>query len=437
MVRQSRPVVRLGDHRISPRLGWVGPIALGVFVFWQFHVAFGWRAGEFAWLVLVVVPAVAMLLVHRPSFNAVTLMALEVLAASLIYDIAYSWDGGLRDLRLYLSAGSNFVAGGAVYTVEPIHSYPSDLGSLPFLYPPPTLPVFGLLSTLPFSIAAALWVAGSVAAIVWSLRLLGLSWPWTIAGLLWPPIEQGLFVGNIAAPSFLLLAMALRLAGGLVLGGLLKPQNGVMALWLLRERAWRSLFLGIGTVLAVVLCTLPFTGIALWFDWVSSLFAYQESQRLLPGLYGIGLGRYLPLSVFLVVTAFVIVLALVPRGRESLGRLGLASAVASPSLWTHGFIVALPAFLRLRASLCWLALGLLCTGDFPGPQLALALPVAAWITGRLGRRDIAAPDELHPLDRSVEPWPDLATSETRHVGEAVRDPQVSTPTNRDRAAPSE
>jgi glycosyl transferase family 87 len=405
-VRQGRPVVNLGDHRISPRLGWAGPFVLGAFVFWQFHVAFGWRAGEFAWLGLIAGLAVALLLVHRPSFNVVTLMALEVLAASLIYDIAYSWDGGLRDLRLYLSAGSNFLAGGAVYTVAPIHSYPGDLGALPFLYPPPTLPIFGLLSTLPFSIAAALWVGGSVAAIVWSLRLLGLSWPWTIVGLLWPPIEQGLFVGNIAAPSLLLLALAPRLAGGLVLGGLLKPQNGVMALWLLRERAWRSLFLGIGIVLAAVLCTLPFTGIALWFDWVSGLFAYQESQRLLPGLYGIGLGRYLPLWVYLVVTAIVIVLALLPQGRESLGRLGLASAVASPSLWTHGFVVALPAFLRLRASLCWFALGLLCTGDFPGPQLALALPVVVWVGGRLGVRDVAVRGELHPLGRFVEPWPD-------------------------------
>lgn len=426
-VRLSRPVVHLGDRRISPRPGWAGPIVLGAYVFWQFHVAFGWRAGEFAWLALVAAMAVAILLVRRPSFNAVTLMALEVLAASLIYDIAYSWDGGLRDLRLYLSAGADFVAGGAVYTVEPIHNYPSDLGALPFLYPPPTLPVFGLLSTLPFSIAAALWVAGSVAAVAWSLRLLGLSWPWTIAGLLWPPIEQGLFVGNIAAPSFLLVALAPRLAGGLVLGGLLKPQNGVMALWLLRERAWRSLFLGIGALLAVVLCTLPLTGIALWSDWVSGLVAYQESQTLLPGLYGIGLGRYLPLSVFVVVAAIVILLALVPRGRESLGRLGLASAVASPSLWTHGFIVAIPAFLRLRASLCWLALGLLCTGEFPGPQLALALPVVVWIGGRLGLRDVAARGEVHPLGPLVEPWQVPSSSERPRAREAIRDPDDQGP----------
>jgi hypothetical protein len=242
--------------------------------------------------------------------------------------------------------------------------------------------------------------------VVWSLRLLGLSWRWVAVGLLWPPIEQGLFTGNVAAPSLLLLALAPRLVGGLVLGGLLKPQNGVMALWLLRERAWRSLAVGLGALLAIVVVTLPFTGIGLWADWVTGLFAYQESQSNLSGLYGVGLGRYLPFSLFAAAAVIVTLLALVPRGRESLGRLGLASAVASPSLWSHGFVVAIPAFLRLRASLCWLALGLLCTGDFPGPQLALALPVAAWVAGGLGLREIARPDELHPLGRLVEPWPD-------------------------------
>jgi hypothetical protein len=396
----------LVDRRVASVLGWAGPTVLGVYLFWRYHLAFGWRAGEFIWLAIVVSLAGAVFVKRRSRFNAVTVMAIEVLAGSLVYSIAYSFGGALRDFRLYLGAGSNFLAGGPVYTLEPLHAYPPDLAALPFLYPPPTLPVFGLLSVLPAPIAAGLWVAGSIGAVVWSLRLLGLSWRWVAVGLLWPPIEQGLFTGNVAAPSLLLLALAPRLVGGLVLGGLLKPQNGVMALWLLRERAWRSLAVGLGALLAIVVVTLPFTGIGLWADWVTGLFAYQESQSNLSGLYGVGLGRYLPFWLFAAAAVIVTLLALVPRGRESLGRLGLASAVASPSLWSHGFVVAIPAFLRLRASLCWLALGLLCTGDFPGPQLALALPVAAWVAGGLGLREIARPDELHPLGRLVEPWPD-------------------------------
>ena len=399
-------------YRTRPASGWAGPIFLGAYLFWQFHIAFGSRAGEFVWLTLVTLFAAEMLLWHRRRFSSIALMALEVLAGALVNDVAYSLGGGLRDLRLYLGAGSSFLAGGPIYAVEPIHRYPSDLASLPFLYPPPTLPIFGLLSALPLPIASAFWVAGSVAAVVLSLRLLGLQWRWTIVALLWPPIEQGLFVGNVAAPSFLLLAMAPRIAGTLVVGPLLKPQNGIMALWLVRERAWRQLILVVGMVLAIALLTLPFTGIGLWADWVKGLLAYQESQTFLPGLYGVGLGRYLPFWVFVLVAAFVVGLALVASGRECLSRLGLASAVASPSLWSHGFLVAIPAFLRLRASLCWLVLGLLCAGEFPGPQLALAVPVVVWVAGRLwprlGVRGTAMPGELHPLGPCVEPWPQLS-----------------------------
>ena len=45
----------------------------------------------------------------------------------------------------------------------------------------PTLPIFGLLSALPLPIASAFWVAGSVAAVVLSLRLLGLQWRYLAA----------------------------------------------------------------------------------------------------------------------------------------------------------------------------------------------------------------------------------------------------------------
>lgn len=398
--------MHLFDRRRPSRLGWAGPVVLGVYLLWQYHQAFGWVAGAFVWLALVALLATAIVLVRRRSLTSITVMAIEVLAASVVSDVGNSSGGGLRDLRLYLSAGSHFLAGGTVYTVEPIHRYPHDLATLPFLYPPPTLPLFAFLAALPFPVAAALWVGGGIAAVVCSLRLLGLSWRWAIIGLLWPPIEQGIFVGNVAAPSLLLLALAPRLAGGLVVGGILKPQHGVMALWLLRERAWRSLRLGIGAVVVTVLVTLPFTGVALWGDWVRGLFAYRVSQRILGGLYGVGLGRYVPFWIFVVVVAMVIILAVLPRGRESLSRLGLASAVASPSLWSHGFLVAIPAFLRLRSSFCWLALGLLCAGEFPGPQLALALPVAGWLGGLLGVHEAAVRGEPHPLGRNAEPWPD-------------------------------
>ena len=63
------------------------------------------------------------------------------------------------------------------------------------------------------------------------------------------------------------------------------------------------------------------------------------------------------------------------RGREGLARLGLASVVASPSLYIHGFVFAVPSFLRLRAEWLWLAAGMTSVYGWPGPQLALGIGV--------------------------------------------------------------
>jgi hypothetical protein len=85
--------------------------------------------------------------------------------------------------------------------------------------------------------------------------------------------------------------------------------------------------------------------------------------------------------------------------------------VASPALYIHGFVFAIPSFLRLRAEWLWLAAGLACIGQWPGPQLALGIGVAAWFVKGMARRQgedgaDGAPDRpLHPLGSVVEPWP--------------------------------
>jgi hypothetical protein len=143
------------------------------------------------------------------------------------------------------------------------------------------------------------------------------------------------------------------------------------------------------------------------------LAAYQESQRYFPGLYGLGLGRYLPMWAFLAVAGFTLLAALWVRGREGLARLGLASVVASPSLWSHGFVFAIPASLRLRPEWLWLVVGLASTGQWPGPQLALGIGVAAWFVRGLTRHeedgeeaaDRLGQPPLHPLGAVREPWP--------------------------------
>ena len=390
---------------------WWGPVVLGAFAFWQFSQTAPGYHDDVTWAILFVPAALAVLVVRR-RLSPTEIMALEVLATALFADYQSSIAGGLRDLHLYLNAGAAFVGHGTVYMTTAIHGYPkAGLEYLPFLYAPPTLPFFGFLSELPRGLVDVLWVGGSVAAVVFSLRAFGLAWRWALLALIWTPIEQGLFTGNIVIPSLLVMGAAMRYGGAVVLGPLLKPQNGIVSLWLIRERAWRRLGGGLLALLLLVLVTVPLTGIDLWRQWFLGLMAYQESQGYLHGLYGVGLGRYLPMWAFLAIAAFTLAAALWVRGREGLARLGLASVVASPSLWSHGFVFAIPSFLRLRAEWLWLVAGMMSIGQWPGPQLALGIGVTAWFVKGMARRggdraaDTLGRRPLHPLGSLAEPWP--------------------------------
>ncbi|HVL53589.1 MAG TPA: hypothetical protein VM344_04960, partial [Vitreimonas sp.] len=167
----------------------------------------------------------------------------------------------------------------------------------------------------------------------------------------------------------------------------------------------------IGTVLVagVALATLPRVGLDLWGRWIDGLQAYQVSQRLLPEyLYGFGLARYLPLVL---VGAFAVLLTVLAFGardrREQLSRLGVATVVGSPSLFAHGWIVALPAMGRLHTPWFWLAFGL--TACSPGLAwfLALAIVVVSWYRPAMRKRPQA--DAWHPLGAATRPWFESAT----------------------------
>ena len=409
--RQARWKAALRDLGVVARAWWA-PVALGAYALWRLYKMTPGGNNDLPWTAIFVAAVLGVLAVRR-RISPTEVMALQVLAIALVADyLNWHGGGGLRDLHLYLIGGANFVDHGVVYMTTAIHSTPKDgLEFLPFLYAPPTLPFFGLLSELPRGLVDALWVAGSLAAVLVSLRAFGLKWRWALLALIWTPIMQGVFVGNVMIPSLLLLAAATRVGGGLVFGPLFKPQNGIVSLWLVRERAWRPLVAGLLVLLLIVAATLPLTGLDLWRQWFESLAAYQQSQTYIPSLYGVGLGRYLPLWAFAAIAAFTVVAALWVSGREGLARLGLASAVASPSLFLHGFVFAIPSFLRLRAEWLWLVVGLTCIGPLPGPQIALAIGVAAWFVKGMARdveaEQAAGPANrpLHPLGSVAEPWP--------------------------------
>ena len=365
------------------------------------------------WLVAAVASlGVASLLTARfrpgaPWLRSVEVLAVVAVVAMVLSDVTMAWQP-LRDLGIYLKAGDHFRDGTAVYMQTPLTVQPIDRTNYPFLYPPCTLPFFGALSLLPVAVAQALWLVGSLGLGLLALRLIGLPGRWLVPALLWPPLFQGLWVGNVAVPVLALYALGPWLGAGLVAAAVFKPYTGLAALWLVRERRWAQIAAGIGGLAALAAVTVPLTGPNAWGDWLHGLTVYQTSQDSLPGLYGFGLPRFVPFAVYAALALLALAAALKTRGIESLARLGTATVVASPSLFGHGLLAAVPSMLSLRSAWLWLAIGFLSTPDGLAWWPAVIVIATSWAVPAMRRAPATASSEseaLHPLGTACRPWP--------------------------------
>lgn len=341
-----------------------------------------------------------------------SLVALAGVTSWLTYDVAWLPYQPLRDIHLYLDAGARALSGASPYSQAQITSV-ADLEKLPFVYPPPTIPLFEVLAIVPRPIADALWIGGSIAAVIAALWLLGVRGRWLLVLLAWPPVAVGLAVGNVAAFTFLLYAAGFRAGTALILSGVFKPQSTIPALWFVRERRWRPIAAGVGIVAVLALIALPLTGRHAWIDWLNGLRYFQGSIGSFPSIQGLSITRGAGPVVSALATVVAIGFAFLGRHRNGLARFGLASVVASPTLSIHGLLPLLPGASVLGPEMLWFFLGL---GPWLGSQ-------SAWLAMALvGLALFVAPDDglsvppdltpsradMHPLALSGQAWPDRA-----------------------------
>lgn len=326
----------------------------------------------------------------------------EVLVVWTLYDIKL-WQpaGHLYDLNVYLGASERWMYGGSAYLTSTLTAWPTSPGADYFLYPPPLLPIFAQLSQWPAAPVAAAWTLLQLACWYRAFRLLGLAPSLSVLLLAFPPVMIGVESGNVAGLTFLLFAAAVRTGGALVLDTIFKVQSGIPVLWLLRERRWRGLVVGAVVVAAIILSTLPLVGLEAWRQWWAGLGYRASLQAAAEALYGYSYAKVLSGPVYVAACVAVTAVALLFRDRRGLAALGLASVFASPALWPHGFVFALPAVLMLESGTAvWLILG---AGAF-GPNMWLLFG-AGWLAVVAARRFPAG--RLHPLAGTDGPWPRL------------------------------
>ncbi|HEY7937586.1 MAG TPA: glycosyltransferase 87 family protein [Candidatus Limnocylindrales bacterium] len=357
---------------------------------------------------------------RRAAMRPAELLVVGAVTCFVLLDVALVGAQPMRDLDLDLLAGARFLHGQPPYLTAVVTSVPADEAQLPFLYPPFTLPFFGILSVLPGGLVIAGWLGLSIAGSIAALRWLGVRPAWIAVLLLWPPLFEGIDIGNVAVLTFALFVAAPRRPALLPAMAVFKVQSAIPSLWLIRERRWSGLLVGGLIVGGLAAITLPFVGLTAWADWLHGLQLYQASQALVPVLYGLALPRYMPYAAYvLLAVAAVAIATILGRGTAGLARLGIASVVASPSLYRHGLLVALPGLLGTGELVCWLGLAITANGLAIGWWLMVAAAAAG--TALFDARRASTGPTVHPLGAGASPWP----SGTAGAGRPGAGPAIS------------
>lgn len=301
--------------------------------------------------------------------------ALGLLKLALVYP-------PLVDLEIPLRAAERWMAGETPYLASSFSEPPGY--DLPFLYAPPTLPLFAGLALMPRPVAGAAWLVACLAAAVFGARRIGVPWPALPFVLAWPPFAQALFGGNIQVFMFAALvavfwrhaehpwtpverdvatsAHPVRL--GILAAFIPAMKVSVPHAWVAvaRRRPYAAAA-GAAVVVSVIVATLPVVGVTLWGEWA------QQIRRALDPTWASGGYRVLPDIPVLVSGAVWLasVLVCLVAPREHLGTwAGLLSVLGAASLHVFALLFALPALLVARREIALSAALVIAVGSVLG-----------------------------------------------------------------------
>ncbi len=302
------------------------------------------------------------------------------------------------DLEIPLRAAERWVHGGEPYLASSFNA-PAGYG-LPFLYPPPVLPLLAPLLAVPRAIVDVAWLAATVGAAIFLLRRLGAPWRAVPVALGWVPFSEGLVGGNaqvVLVAAFVAVffdrpASAWSptprdpLAAGrpAIIDGVLAAVTPALKLtqphgWvaLLRRRPWAA-SAGLLAMAALALATLPLVGADTWQAWVAQLGRANDPAW---ALRGSSLVQLLPGLLSPVATGVTVLLVLAVPSRRLGAAAGLLLVLGAPSLRSYGALFLLPAMLAVRRDVALLAVILIGTGLMLGLWAGILLVALAFVAG--------------------------------------------------------
>lgn len=340
---------------------------------------------------------VRVLTAGTPS-NRLLRFGLAVIAASMTLIalrnllLLYPW---AADVVIPFRAGQRWLAGQPVYLPASFLVGPGY--DLPFLYPPPVLPVLAALALLPAAPVIAGWMAAGVLAAVFAARRLAVPTRFIPLLLMWPPFAEALLGGNVQLALFAAFCAlffppqvlrgapprqrdlvsdhrAMHVPGLQALAVMsLKVTQAHAFVYLARRRPWAALAGGL-IGLAITLVTLAATGLGPWLSWFEQLS--RASDPAWP-LYGASFLRPLPREATMLIVGTLIVAAAFVPNRHAAAWLGILMVVGSPSLRIFGLLFLLPAMAIVRREIALVAALLVATYTFEGLWLAVGIVAAA------------------------------------------------------------
>jgi hypothetical protein len=268
----------------------------------------------------------------------------------------------------------------------------------PYLYPPFVLPFAAAFAALPSELVRWAWFIGLVGVAALTCRRLAMPWWLVPFALAWPPFAEGIWNGNIQVVLFAAFVvtfwegprghhlqpvprdLADRARTGPRIGfaaatvGAAKVSQAFAWLVVARHQP-RSAALGALPWLAVLLITLPMTGLQLYIEWLG-----QASLAADPGWdkIGVPLLVYLPKPVVVALTLAAVLVCLRLRGPRTGAWVGLLMLIVAPNVHAFTGLFAIPAMLLVRRDIALVSVIAMATYTEPGWWLGVGL-----VTGSL------------------------------------------------------